>query len=528
MGRFLGTASGRTRGAAVASSGGGGGGGVFTKVKVFSTPGSTTFEVPSSSTNVKAIVIGAGSCYRTGTYCHVSSNCCSGVDFPIKCYSMCFTGHLTGAGGGYAEKTFTSAESVPGKTLTINVGSVGGLSASSVSGNGFTTISATNATESSYSWSCTSNSTARDASNDNPVAFGFSLPVCGYQNSISGYYNKGGTASGGDINRSGGDGVLIPEFLYDSYVDGIYEQGAGSSFSGNTSSCWINPTVTCACAYRGYHTTFGGSQFGSTSLVSCICARLCGCITNLCACVSPDTVNSKYTFLGRNTKNTSGFIGAATIDSTADTSANLFINEQPAGVGAQSGTSGDNGKDGMSDRLVTDVGIAKSVTASGSAFNCICFTYTNYGYDYSFGGTGCSRMCFDYTLGRYSSCASFTGTCGSHTWCYSCLGYAFTFFFGSAQSGAAACFCMPYGLAHEVANTTEYNRTYNLGFIQDKSAGKSEEYIIPTSTLLDENGENINDIKYGGGAGITTSASYGGGGNRLYPAAGSGLVVLLY
>lgn len=532
MGRFLGTAAGRTKGSSGGGGGGGGGGsggGVFSNVKVFSTPGSTTFDVPSTSTNVKAIVIGAGSCYRTGTYCHVSTNCCSGVAFPKTTYSMCFTGHLTGAGGGYAEKTFASDEDVPGKTLTINVGSVGGLSASSVAGDGFTTISAANATEAAHTWSCTSNSTARDASNDNPVAFGFSLPVCGYANNISGYYNKGGTATGGDVNRTGGDGLLIPEFLYDSCVDGIRSSG-GSGVSGNQSACWINPTVTCGCANRGYHSTFGGSQFGGTSFVSCYCYYLCSAITNLCACVQADSNVSEYVFKGRNQKDsTHGFVGSATIDSTADAAADLFHNETPMGIGAQAGTSADDGKDGSAERIVTEVGVSKTTGGGGGGGAMrMCYTYTNYGYDYSFGGNGCSYICTDVLPGRFSNCASFTGTLGSQSWCYCCMGFAYTYYFGTAQSGTAHCFCMPYGLAHESGNTVTYKRSHNLGFVQDKTANYSEEYIIPTSTLVDENDANISDIVYGNGAGITTSAGYGGGGNRKYPAAGSGVVVLLY
>jgi len=442
---------------------------------------------------------------------------------------MCFTGHLTGAGGGYAEKTFTTGESVPGKTLTINVGSIGGLSASSVSGEGFTTVSASNATESSYSWSCTNNSTARDASNDNPISVGFSIPVCGYQNSISGYYNKGGTASGGDINRTGGDGVIIPEFLYDSYLDGITGSGAGGGASGNTSSCWINPTVTCACMPCGnYHTTFGNSSYGGKDLVSCLCQALCTCVVDLCACTTAGTISSRYTFVGKNTKDASaGFVGAAaTMSGVADASSNDFIKDVPAGVGGQSGTSSDNGRDGYSEMVVTNATLSKSQTG-GNPYN-ICYFHTNWGYDYSFGGTGCTRMCIDYDPGCYSACTSFTGACGAHGWCYKCVGFAFTYYFGSTQSGNPGCLCMPCGLAHCANPVICFDRSHNLGFMQDKALGKSDEYVIPTSTLLDENGTNISDIKYGNGAGISTSAGYGGGGNRLYPAGGSGLVVVLY
>lgn len=531
MGRFLGSSSGRTFGSTTTTTGGGGGGGVFTKVKVFNTPGSTTFQVPTTSTNVKVIVVGAGSSYRTNTYCHNSSNCCSGVSYPISCYCMCFAGHLTGAGGGYAEKTFATSESIQGKTLTINVGSIGGLSASSVSGTGFTAVTASNATESAYSWSCTNNSTARDNSNDNPISVGFSIPVCGYQNNISGYYNKGGTASGGDINRTGGKGVVIPEFLYDSYLDGITCAAAGG-FGGNTSSCWISPNITCACMPCGqYHTTFGGSQFGGVSLVGCVCYYLCAGISSLCACVSGTQTSSRYTFIGRNTKCTSGcgYVGSeCTLNSVTNCAANQFIKDVPIGVGAQSGTSSDSGKNGYSEMVVTENTLYMCNNSSGGSQLCVCYYYTTSGYDYSFGGTGYTCFCMSYCPGCYSTCSSFKGTSGSNSWCYICTGFAFTYYFGTTQSGTPTCMCFPYGLAQCSTPTLCANRTYNLGFINDATITNPPEYTIPISTLLNENGANISDIKYGNGAGITTSANYGGGGNRLYPNGGSGLVVVLY
>ena len=76
MARFLGTAAGR-------SAGGGGGGGLFTKAKVFTTPGTSTFDVPGNASTVKVFVVGAGSCYRPGTYCFHSENCCSGLQLSL-------------------------------------------------------------------------------------------------------------------------------------------------------------------------------------------------------------------------------------------------------------------------------------------------------------------------------------------------------------------------------------------------------------------------------------------------------------
>ena len=54
MARFLGSASGRTAGSSAATGG-------FTKAKVFSTAGTTTFTIPNDATKAKAFVVGAGS-----------------------------------------------------------------------------------------------------------------------------------------------------------------------------------------------------------------------------------------------------------------------------------------------------------------------------------------------------------------------------------------------------------------------------------------------------------------------------------
>ena len=526
MARFLGNAAGRTVGASLAKPS-------FTQAKVFSGAGTTTFSVPQDVAKLKVFVVGAGSSYRTGTYCFNSANCCSGVDYPRICYSACFTGHLTGAGGGYAEKTFIqSTDLIAGKTLTINVGSIGGLSASSVSATGITTITASNATEASYSWSCTNNSTARDNSNDNPTSIGIQLPVCGYQNNFSGYYNRGGAASGGDINRTGGRGVLIPEFLYNSYFDGItncsYSPGGGGTT--NTSSCWINPTFTAGCI-TGYHGTFGGTC--CTNLTSCYCYYLCTNITDLCQTTSISGLSSRYTFIGKNTKLTNYcFYGSENcIASTANSAYDAFIKDVPSGIGAQSGNSVSNGVNGNSELVVTETTITNPISAGGgSALSINCSQQGFGGYDFSFGGySATSCACYAYTPG----CLSSTGAVGSSqagtSYCYRCMGFAFSYVFGTSQSGTAHCFAMPYGVVAAQTGGVCLNRTYNMGFSNDLSiTNKTTEYEIPLSMLVSDTNTNISDIAYGRGAGITTSASFGGGGNRLYPQGGSGLVVLVY
>ena len=523
MARFLGNASGRTIGASTGAAG-------FTKAKVFSTPGTTTFTVPQDVSKLKVFVIGAGSCYRTGTYCFNSTSCCSGVEYPIQNYTACFTGHLTGAGGGYSEKTFIqSTDLVAGKTLTINVGSVGGLSASSVSATGLTTVTASNATESAYSWSCTSNSSARDNSNDNPISIGIQLPRCGYQNNFSGYYNRGGTASGGDVNRTGGRGVLIPEFLYDSCFDGVSTTTTVSSSAVNKSSCWNSPTITCACFCK-YHFQFGS---GACCFGPCICYGLCALISNLCCgqAGGTGTLQSVYNFVGKNTKESSQCLpyGAEqTLNSIQNTARDKFIKDVPIGIGGQSGNSSNNGKNGASESVVTQTTLTRG--GGGSSSNCIFDgTYFNSNYDFTFGGTvySCYRMCYDPGTFSADSSQRLRGDQYSIC-CY--ITYDYFFYMGYyACCTSTPCHRLPYALAASSPPGTSLVRTYNLGFINDENVTADDGgYQINLSTLTNENGLNISDITYGRGAGISTSASYGGGGNRLYPQPGSGLVVVIY
>lgn len=539
MARFLGSVTGRTGGSS-ASAGG------LTKAKVFSGVGVTTFDIPNDVTKAKVFVIGAGSSYRSGTYCFNSSNCLSGVDYPKSCYSACFTGHLTGAGGGYSEKTYGS--DIAGKTLTINVGSIGGLSASSVAVTGYTTVTGSNATESAYTWACTDNSTARDASNDNLIPLGFKLPICGYNNNFSGYYNKGGISTGGDVNRTGGRGVLIPEFLYDSYFDGITccPTVAGATGLTGGSSCWVNPTITCSCMFA-YHTTFGGSCYATAwSGSTCTCYYLCTLISGLQHCTSGGTAtpySSRFSFTGRNSKSASTstcmFLGAETtgMNSYTNNAATQFIKDTPIGVGAQSGNSSNNGKNGHSELTLVDAtysNCCQTIAAAGGAGNLICINYNHVanGYDYSFGGTQYSCYCNSYFPGCHSSttCRA-SGTPSNY--CYSCMGWTYTYVFGTSQSATAHCFCMPYAVSSCCSGGGGgcccINRCYNMGFVNDSSLiSPSTSYSIPLSTLVSDTNTNINDVSYGQGAGITTSASFGAGGNRLYPAGNSGIVVVIY
>lgn len=528
MARFIGGADGRTAGASGELS--------FTRAKVFTSD--SVFTVPSTSKKVKVYVVGAGSCYRTTNYDFCGSACCSGVSYPTSCYCACFTGHLTGAGGGYAEKTW--ATDVGGKDMTITVGAIGGNSSSSVVFDG-STVTATNATEISYSWSCTNNSTARDNTNDNPISGGFQAPICGYRNVISGYMNSGGTATGGDINRTGGKGIVIPQFKYDSYLDGGSDitttQSAG--FTGNTSSCWVNPTFYCSCM-GGYHYVFGvDCRSSSWQGYGCGCYYLCAGINNLCACAG--TYNcfykaSRYRFAGFcNTQCSCGGIGAQpTVGDLTDSAENALFKSAPAGVGAQPGHSSGNGRNGVSEMVVTHTTFGRNnytATIGGGGNSCVDFQRCSGGYDYSFGGTGTTCFCMKFYPGCFSTCSSFTPDMTNISWCYICVGQIWRYVFGSQQSGCCICMNFPYGLA--ASATTQCccrvtDRCYDLAYVNDDSlTNQPNAYVIPTSGYLNENGGNQTDIEFGAGAGLA-AAQYGAGGNRLNPAGGQGVVVVLY
>jgi hypothetical protein len=530
MARFIGGADGRTAGASGETG--------FTRAKVFTS--STAFTIPATSKKAKVYVIGAGSCYRTTTYDFCGASCCSGVAYPQSDYCACFIGHLTGAGGGYAEKTW--ANDVGGKTMNITIGTIGGSSASSVVFEG-DTVTATNATETSYSWSCTGNSTARDNSGDNPISGGFQVPICGYKNIISGYRNAGGTSTGGDINRTGGKGIVIPEFRYDSYLDGGSDIATttAAGFTGNASSCWVNPTFYCTCM-GGYHYVFGvDCRSNAWQGTSCGCYYLCAGISNLCANAGTYNCNyiaSRYRFAGfNNTQCSCGGIGARETmpgNGMTDNARNALFKAEPAGVGAQPGHSSANGKDGVSEMVVSHTTFARTnftETIGGGSNTCVDFQRCSGGYDYSFGGTGTTCFCMKYYPGCFSTCAAFTPDMSNVSWCYICVGQIWRYVFGYQQSGCCICTQFPYGTG--ASATTQCccrvtERCYDLAYVNDDSLrNQPNSYVIPLSGYLSENGGNINDIEYGAGAGLAT-AGYGAGGNRLNPAGGQGLVVVIY
>lgn len=483
----------------------------YTKAAVYTTPGTTTWEVPAGINKVKVFVIGAGSCYRTTEFCFDSASCCSGVPTPGSTYCLNFIGHLNGAGGGYAEKTIDGVS--PGSSMTINVGSSGGLTASSVV-LGTTTVTASNATEQSISWNCTSNATARDSSNDNKVSLGFDLPTCGYINCVNGYFNTGGTANGGDINRTGGDGVFIPFFRADSNIDGSlsiqapagsagglagctcaqqYWNGYDYSFGGTRRSCvctiaYLEPAQslnngTCGCCfywggnseypclcYIGYHYVFGQTFYDRLNWQCCTCKRMCS-DAYLCACGSSASG-------GGGTQILANTASAPTYPYGDD---GFAVNACPVGIGAEAGSSSRDGYDAVSDVQVMNINAA--------------------------GGGGGGTI----DVGASSVC--YTGFSQDH----------WTFYFGAGNSN------WPCATWRNLISSSGGGGALTLGYSKDADSLKASSHsVVPLSTLTDADGGTIGDFKFGYGATSNEAAGPGGGGNRLYPNGGSGAVVIVY
>ena len=484
----------------------------FTRAEVYTTPGSTTWTVPAGVSKAKVFVIGAGSCFRTTEFCFESSStCCSGVAVPGTVYCLNFFGHLPGAGGGYAEKTIEAVS--PGSTMTINVGSPTGLTASSASING-TTVTANNATEIAVSWNCLDNSTARDDSNDNKVSLGFDLPVCGYRNCINGYFNVGGTATGGDINRTGGRGEFAPYFRAEAKLDGAitipapvgaagaasaegctftYNQNSGYdySFGGTRYNCvctvvYLKPNAylnngNCGCCFNSasgtqwtcsclitYHNVFGGQCYYNMNWASCVCYCLCA---STYLCVSGAVASGSGT----------------TIAPSAATDKNAYprgydefaVGSCPVTIGSSAGSSGANGQDGVAESMIFGPHTGASSAAAGVSDTVVCYVgFSQDHYTFYF-GSGISNW----------PCAAFENLYSS----------------GGGGSGY-----------------------YALGYSKDSASQKKSPNVIPLSTLKSRTGTNVGDLEFGSGATVNEAASIGGGGNRLYPAGGSGAVVVVY
>ena len=522
---------------------------VFTKAEVFSTPGATSWTVPTGTTTAKVFVIGAGSCYRTTQFCFNAASCCSGVTTPICNFCMNFVGHLPGAGGGYAEKTITGLTS--GSVMTINVGSPTGLSASSVS-IGATTVTANNATETAVNVSCTNQTTARDTTLDNCVSVGFKIPRCGYQNCIVGYFNAGGTATGGDINRTGGRGVFIPYFCADSCLD--YSTTTVAPNTVSTSGVAGNLTLrgcTCwQCYNSGYDYSFGGTRYNCNCFIANYCAQCkcncccggCWCVNatciclqtyhnvfgvqcmgpgsgngyqwwNCCVCVTmrdsttlgisnpsvayggggggaAPAVQPKYLFNGVAGRNCCGFLGRDSNSDAADTNTGMNFEVLPAGIGASAGRSEGNGVDGASEQQLTLA--SNQLQGTSAVVPGTCW------------GTGSLICCFQYGQDNFS------------------------FVFGSNISQFPWVGVCNAGIGSVTSVEGNRNQCISLSFYKDRSLYSPQNAsVLDLSLLKSAAGTNIGSVLYGYGAGIA-AAGPGGGGNRLNTAGGNGLVVVIY
>lgn len=511
----------------------------FTKAELFTTPGTTSWTVPSGVTTAKVFVIGAGSQYRTTSFCFRGEGVYSGVTTPVCNYCLNFVGHLPGAGGGYSEKTLTALTA--GTVMTINVGSVGGLSASSIS-IGTTTVTASNATETAISFTCSGHSTARDNSLDNAVSLGWQLPRCGTISCISGYFNAGGTATGGDINRTGGRGVFIPYFCQTSCLDysnslvpynapsgggtrcmkgctcwQCQNSGYDYSYGGTRYNC--NCFVARYCAQNNcngqcggnlcmdaqciclitYHNVFGGQCYYNMPWASCVCQRAWSDVT-LCTSnpfsgtLGAGSQQPKYIYAGQTTRDAVGAPGYDPNETYTATNTDSTIYTIPIGIGASSGRSGENGLNGFTETYAGVTAVVQDPTSTASSTYASCF------------GNNALVCCI-------------------------CFGQDhFNFYYGSAISQYPwAGFC---ALGENLASATLFPggrfKCVNLAWARDRSfTVPSHQATISLSGLKSPTGGNLTDFAFGNGA-YLNAAGYGGGGNRLNTAAGNGAVIVIY
>jgi hypothetical protein len=656
----------------------------FSQAAVFTDPGTTTFQVPTSAARVKVITIGAGSNYRPGRYCGTSSACWSGVTYPSCNYSFDFCGHLMGAGGGYSEKLYTTgvagqllniqvgsptynansyfvgtnggncntinidgnysgavyvgasvsapngsipagttvtnitrrnitavantsinntriflsstevaANVLPGSTvqgpgvlsgtLVTNVAANGMITInSSVSGNSYNetfnfygtqltlsnnftsgsnsivtaviagptstsvsglpqTITATNATEFPFLWTCQSQTTARNSQYDVPITAGFELPVCGYTNCYNAWYNIPGTGSGGDVNYSGGTGVLAPVFVG---ATNVFDTNYGAAATAGGSHCggWTTPYIYCF-QVTSYHNVFGvtnccGSTFPNCYPCNCVCPFVCNCLCNYpSATPGPGMC---HVFYG-STSSCYDAMATTAVSNSATPTARI---RDPIGVGASSGSQAGTGnrasvpeqviesnwnKDGTAG--YTAPGGSGGFTATSGTGSNLTYYYTLQGYDEQFGGTGyncvCVYMFMGCVYGTVAAGAPVCGASGATSLCYFCMGNGFVTTFGMPAPRSCACF--PYQASGGGGGAaTNSAKCMAISYDAEKINGSQfRGSPIPLGVLTDVNGNNNTSIEYGLGA-TNKKAQLGGGGNRYYPAGGNGAVVVMW
>jgi hypothetical protein len=517
MGRFVGTISTRSGGQ---ESG-------FTRAKIFSTPGTTTWAIPSTTTKIKVFVIGAGTNYNQMIHCSQSNNCLSGQTSLGCCYCLNFIGHAMGAGGGYAEKTLVNPNGTASITVGAKAGSVGGTPTNSQFTLGSTSVTAYSATHVNSAWSCVNNTTARDSTYDNDISYGFKFPICGYQNCLTGYWQRPGYGVGGDINRDGGAGVVIPEFRNDSAIYPSSYPTLGGGASG--------ATIWCTCSLNYVDTSFG---YVCYSCAFMICAGSAGGGSALACGLNPyvGTILYPGTETQRRNLPTAGSLDGPLLAGTAQSS-------------------------------------------GGGTINCTTIQCNTYSYNYSYGWTGywcmCSRLCTSATGGGGSSPATITYDPAFKKYSSKPTGIgassglsdkagvqakpeAFTvtpindgipsgggggsplqvcICSNSSALGDCQCwlnaricncsFCPCYCFFAAGGGASTPPPYYDVTYIQTETAfAEVSGGVLNTNNLLDDNGNNLPNIRYGQGAG-TTAATYGGGGNRTQ-AGGDGLVVVMY
>ena len=520
MARFVGTAINRTLGVSAA--------GGFTKAEVFTTPGTTTWAVPSDAKKLKVFVIGAGSDYTAMTHCYASTNCNSGVASLGCNYCLTFTGHAPGAGGGFAEKLITN----PIGTATVTVGQKGATEAAAPTDSSFclpgnsVSITAYSARKIPVNWACTGNSTARDNTYDLPTSIGFQLPICGYINCISGYWQQPGTATGGDVNRTGGSSIIIPEFLCDSNIRPDSYQS-------------VSPTVTCGLACTQGTMFFPGTGSQRTNLQTAGAKCVGGTGTAVSAAsggVSPGyslicAVDVGYNFYygGRGCWCTCAVAvsgaGQTTVSGTLsisyDPSFKKFSNT-PIGLGASSGLSESDGHKAKPEAFtVTPIfdGGSTANTSAGAGNNTWCLCVRD--IISSTFGSSCYSCVYTISIPEgpicQSNASSKLGSCGCF-WCATACnctctgGYTPAMCFPAIGGGGSGWTAQPY---------------YDITYIQtETSLSELTGESLELSGLTNAAGVGLSNFRYGSGAG-SSAATYGGGGNRCYPA-GNGAVVVLY
>jgi hypothetical protein len=395
-----------------------------------------------------------------------------------------------------------------------------GMSSSGVSGTGISAVSATNATEATICYTCTNPVAARDGSYDPDITAGFRLPVCGYQICYNGWYNIPGNGSGGDVNRKGGAGVLVPEFVATSCID-MYKTGGGAAVNCGG---WVSPYIYCGHV-GSYHTVFGvtwccGSVFPNCYPCNCICPFVCN---NICNYAAGSSIYQKFTVGGAQTQ---AYDASTDQDSMGRT---LYASPKPIGVGATAGTSAGIGRRASAPDQVLESNWPSSSggTAFTPAASFVSFTCAGYGYDTVFGGSQCTQWCQCMHMGCVYGTTLTSPVCGANeatSFCYRCTGSGFSAVFGSYVDNMQ-CFCFRY--APSGGGGTSYKCT-GLSFVPENIASDSyQPYTFRLSSLINETGQPQNDLEYATGAALE-KASFGGGGNRWNPVGGTGLVVVTW